>query len=307
MMTKRDFAFPSKDGVHEIHAVEYRDESVEAIGVLQLIHGMAEYIERYVKVAEYFTARGYIVVGDDHLGHGLTAKEKSDYGYFAPQHGDDFIVDDEISLTKLIAEKYPELPYYVLGHSMGSFILRNYLCKNQTKIQGAIICGTGDQPEVTLLAGKMLAGIMKLFGMERKPNAFLDKIGFGAYNKKTEKRTAFDWLCTDESVVDAYLADPLCGFLFTTNGFATMFELIHKLHNRAYLAQMDKQLPILFIAGTDDPVGNYGAAVQSVYKLFQDLSMADVDIKLYDGMRHEILNETEKEKVFQDVYQWMTK
>lgn len=307
MVNRTYFTFPSRDGFHTIHAMKWQSDEVEPIGILQLVHGMAEYIARYEETAVYFAEKGFIVVGDDHLGHGDTAKEYGDYGFFCKNDPVTVLVRDEHRLKKIIQKEHEGLPYFILGHSMGSLILRNYLCRYGSGINGAVVCGTAHHGRMSLFAGKILTGFLKMAGKEKNKSAFLDEIMFGSYNKRTEKRTEFDWICSDERVVDAYMNDPGCGFLFTVNGFDTILELVKKLNKRSYLEKMPKKLPVLFIAGTEDPVGNYGKSVQDVYDTFLHLDLTKVQIKLYNDARHELLNEKQKMQVYEDVSNWLSK
>ena len=305
MVNRTYFTFPSRDGFHTIHAMKWQSDETEPIGVLQLIHGMAEYIARYEEVAVYFANQGFIVVGDDHLGHGDTAKEYGDYGYFCRKDPVTVLVRDEHRLKKIVQKEYEGLPYFILGHSMGSLILRNYHCRYGSGIDGAIICGTAHYSKMSIFAGRILTGIMKLAGKDRNKSALLDDLLFGAHNKKTEKRTSFDWICSDEAVVDSYMNDPGCGFLFTVNGFDTLMGLVKELNKRSNLEKMPKELPVLFVAGTEDPVGNYGKAVQEVYDSFLNLDLTKVQIKLYNDARHELLNERQKMQVYEDISNWL--
>lgn len=307
MVNRTYFTYPSRDGLHTIHAMKWQSDEAEPIGVLQLIHGMAEYIARYEETAVYFAKQGFIVVGDDHLGHGDTAKEYGDYGYFCRRDPVTVLVRDEHRLKKLVQKEYQGLPYFILGHSMGSLILRNYLCRYGSGIDGAVICGTAHYGRGIIFAGKLLTGVMKLAGKSKNKSAFLDEVMFGAYNKRTDKRTSFDWICSDEKVVDAYMNDPGCGFLFTVNGFDTLIGLVKELTRYSYLKNMPKDLPVLLIAGDEDPVGNYGKSVQTVYDAFLNLGMTKTQMKLYHGARHEILNEKQKTQVCEDVSHWLTK
>lgn len=307
MVNRTYFTFPSRDGFHTIHAMKWQSDEVEPVGILQLIHGMAEYIARYEEVAVYFAEKGFIVVGDDHLGHGDTAKEYGDYGFFCKNDPVTVLVRDEHRLKKIVQKEHEGLPYFILGHSMGSLILRNYLCRYGSGIDGAIVCGTAHYGRLALFAGKLLTGILKLAGKEKNKSACLDEVMFGSFNKRTEKRTAFDWICSDERVVDSYMHDPACGFLFTVNGFGTLVELVKKLNKKSYLSKMPKKLPVLFISGNEDPVGNYGKSVQDVYDTFLHLDLTKVQIKLYNDARHELLNEKQKMQVYEDVSNWLFK
>ena len=307
MVNRTYFTFPSRDGFHTIHAMKWQSDEVEPVGILQLIHGMAEYVARYEEVAVHFAEKGFIVVGDDHLGHGDTAKEYGDYGFFCKNDPVTLLVRDEHRLKKIVQKDHEGLPYFILGHSMGSLILRNYLCRYGSGIDGAVICGTAHYGRLSLFVGKLLTGILKIAGKEKNKSALLDEVMFGSFNKRTEKRTAFDWICSDERVVDSYMNDPSCGFLFTVNGYDTLIELIKKLNKRSYLSKMPKKLPVLFISGAEDPVGNYGKAVQDVYDTFLHLDLTKVQIKLYNDARHELLNEKQKMQVYEDVSNWLFK
>lgn len=307
MVNRTYFTFPSRDGFHTIHAMKWQSDEVEPVGILQLIHGMAEYVARYEEVAVHFAEKGFIVVGDDHLGHGDTAKEYGDYGFFCKNDPVTVLVRDEHRLKKIVQKDHEGMPYFILGHSMGSLILRNYLCRYGSGIDGAVICGTAHYGRLSLFVGKLLTGILKIAGKEKNKSALLDEVMFGSFNKRTEKRTAFDWICSDERVVDSYMNDPSCGFLFTVNGYDTLIELIKKLNKRSYLSKMPKKLPVLFISGAEDPVGNYGKAVQDVYDTFLHLDLTKVQIKLYNDARHELLNEKQKMQVYEDVSNWLFK
>lgn len=307
MVNRTYFTFPSRDGFHTIHAMKWQSDETEPVAVLQLVHGMAEYIARYEETAVYFAKKGFVVVGDDHLGHGDTAKEYGDYGYFCKKDPVTVLVRDEHRLKKIVQKEYEGLPYFILGHSMGSLILRNYLCRYGSGIDGAVICGTAHYGRLPVFAGKLLTGILKLAGKGRNKSALLDDLMFGSHNKRTDKRTSFDWLCTDEAVVDAYMNDPGCGFLFTVNGFDTLIGLVKALHKKSYLEKMPKDLRVLLIAGAEDPVGNYGKSVQEVYDAFLNLDLTKVQMKLYNDARHELLNEKQKQEVCEDISNWLFK
>ena len=307
-MQKKEFYFDSRDGVSKIHAVEWIPKQ-EPVAIVQIVHGMAEYIERYEELAEYLTGHGILVVGDDHLGHGKTAeKNQAPFGYFCKKDAATVLVRDEHRLKKLIEEQYPTVPYIILGHSMGSFITRNYLCRYGNGIKAAVICGTGDQAMGLVNMGLFLVKVTKLFKGEKHVAKFIDKMSFGSYNNRIEnKSTDYDWLSRNKENVEAYIKDPECGFIFTVNGFETLLTLVKRLKDKTYIEKMPKELPIFFIAGKEDPVGEYGEAVKRVYQQFQEIGMKDVSIKLYENDRHEIFNEDDKKMIFEDVYQWIVK
>lgn len=306
MVTKEEFYYDSRDGEHKIHAVRWLPETPKPVCIVQIIHGMAEYIERYDELARFLAEKGILVVGDDHLGHGKTVRPGEAYGYFCKDDAATVLVRDEHRLKKITQEQYPGVPYVILGHSMGSFIARNYLLRYGTGIQGAIICGTGMQSKATLAGGRVAAAIQRIFCGDRHVSKLLDKMAFGAYNKRVgTPQTAYDWLSRNPNNVKKYMDDPLCGFVFTVNGFRTLFKLIGNLHDKEALSGMPKSLPVFFIAGEADPVGNYGESVKKVYQSFQDMGMEKVQLKLYPEERHEIFNEEARQDIYMDVYRWL--
>lgn len=305
MVKKEEITFDSRDGKSKIHALRWVPEG-KIVCIVQIVHGMAEYIERYDALAQYLGEKGILVTGDDHLGHGKSVGKDGIYGYFCDQDPATVVVRDVHRLKKITQEEYPGIPYVLLGHSMGSFILRNYLFKYGTGIQGAIICGTGSQPKVLVKFCRLIAAVQGLFLGEKHVAKMIDHLAFGSYNKKIpDAKTAFDWLCTDEKVVDAYMSDDLCGFTFTVNGFKTLFTLLDRLNQEENLNAMPKELPVHFIAGDMDPVGNYGEGVKKAYKDFEKAGMKKISLKLYAGGRHELLNEKNKQQVYEDIYPWI--
>lgn len=305
MIKKEDFYFDSRDGEHKIHAIRWIPEE-RPVCIVQIVHGMAEYIDRYDEFARYLADKGIMVVGDDHLGHGKSVRPGEKYGYFCKADASTVLVRDEHRLKKITQKQYAGVPYIILGHSMGSFIARNYLFRYGTGIDGALIVGTGMQSKPILLCARILAGIDgALFGADHI-SKFVDKAAFGVYNKKIDSpKTPFDWLSRNEDNVRRYIDDPMCGFIFTANGFQTLFRLIRNLHDVEKLKKMPRSLPVFFLAGADDPVGDYGRSVERVYKSFQELGMENVQMKLYPKDRHEILNEVDREDIYGDIYRWI--
>lgn len=305
-MRREDFEYDSRDNRTKLHGVRWiPDESPKCI--VQIVHGMAEHVERYEDFAKYLCEKGILVTAEDHLGHGKSAVEGKP-GYFCKQDPATVVVRDVHRLKKMTQELYPGIPYYILGHSMGSFILRNYLCKYGKGIDGAIIMGTGMQPKIMVLGLKILSGLSCFFGKASKPCPFVNQIAFGAYLKRIpQHRTDYDWLTKVDSVVDKYIEDPMCGYIFPGNGFKTLGELIWRLHKDSYISKMPVTLRVLITSGAEDPVGDYGAGPKRVYDEFIAQGMQRVDFKLYDGDRHEILNETDHETVYADLYAWITK
>lgn len=268
---------------------------------------MAEYIDRYDAFASYLCGQGYLVAGEDFLGHGQTALSERDLGYFAGQDPATVLVRDVHRLKKTVQALWPGIPVYIIGHSMGSFVVRNYLCRYGTGIGGAVVMSTGMQPLALLRLSKLIAGLQGALMGERHKSGLINFLAFGSYTKKIPKaRTPMDWLSVSEANVDRYNEDPLCGFTFTVNGFKTLFELIYRLHDRKNLEKMPKDLPVLFVAGDADPVGDYGKAVESVYRTFrEELGMRDVELHMFAGDRHELLQEDDKEDVYRVIGTWI--
>lgn len=306
MAIKREFTYPSGDGRTKIHAVEWKPEKGRPQAVLQIFHGMVEYVERYEDFAAYLAEKGFLVIGNDHLGHGASVVSKEDWGYFAEENGNEILLKDVRSLHKRTAKRYPELPYFILGHSMGSFLLRQYICRWGGELDGTIIMGTGMQPLPALRFGQKLCRTAAKFRGWRYRWRFVDKLAFGSYHKHfPNARTKRDWLTKDPKVIDAYLGDERCCFLFTLNGYYNLFRSIEDAENPERLRQMPKDLPVLFVSGAEDPVGNFGKGVEQVRKLFEAVGMTDVTWILYENDRHEILNETDRASVYRDLYAWL--
>ena len=274
-------------------------------GVVQLIHGIAEHVERYDGFASYLNTLGYLVVAQDHMGHGKSGGNALARGYF---FGGWFAAaDDTYQLLKDTMSKYPAMPYVLFGHSMGSFLARTILAKYpDSGISGCIICGTGWMPDAVLGMGKSTANmICKLCG-EENPSKLLQSLMFGSYNKRVEHpRTSFDWLTRDAHMVDAYVSDPNCGFVASAGLARDMLTGMQYIQKPETLSQMNHDLPVLFVAGSDDPVGNYGVGVMDAVDEFKKAGMQNVSSKLYPLCRHEILNEINKDEVYQDIGIWI--
>ena len=300
-MQTTEIYFTSNDGKSRIHAVEWIPDG-RPKAILQLVHGMAEHIERYGDFAAFMTEHGYLVVGDNHLGHGKSVGENGQKGYFCEGDAASVLVRDEHKLHEVVEGEYPGIPYFILGHSMGSFITRNYLTEYGHEVQGAVIMGTGMQPKALLALSKTLAKAEKLFKGDTHVSTFIDKLAFGGYYKKIPNYTMKnEWLTSNLDAVQKYNDDPDCGFTFTVNGFSTLFELIWRLHDEERLAGIPKNLPMFFVAGAEDPVGNYGKGVKQAADTVRKAGVQDVTMKLYPGGRHEILNDREHGEVYEDV------
>lgn len=305
-MKKNEFRFPSSSGTVDIRSMEYVPEG-KIIAVLQIAHGMVEFIDRYENFAAFLASKGILVVGNDHIGHGGSVKSEEDWGYFG-ENGNRILLDDMHELTRLTKEKYPNLPYFLLGHSMGSFYARQYLGEFGNELDGAIIMGTGLEPLFVVKGGMFLCKLIALFKGWRYRSNFVNQVAFGSYGKKFEPlRTRADWLSKDEALVDWYINEPRCSFLFTLNAYYSMFEGIARLHDKKLLEKVPKDLPIFFVSGEDDPVGSFGKEVVYSVETLKEVGVKNIDMKLYPNDRHEILNETDKETVYVDLYEWLMK
>ncbi len=306
MAQRIEFFYASRDGVTQIHATQWLPEERPAKAILQIVHGMKEYIDRYDSFARYIADRGFIVVGEDHLGHGRTATDKSDYGYFAANNAEIILVKDVHRLKKLVQEEHPGLPYFIYGFSMGSFIARQYLTMYGEGIDGAIIGGTGWYNGAALDFGKAVSALLGLIHSDRYVSKFLEKQIFGKYNDRIEnKRTDFDWLSTDDSAIDRYVKDKWCGFPFTVNGYATLFKIIKYVQKPENAKRVPHNLPVIFMSGLEDPAGSYGEGVKKAARHYMLNGMENVSIKLYENMRHELHNETKKHIVYLDILEWL--
>lgn len=307
-MKREEFYFDSRDNSSKIHAIRWTPASGNVVGVVQIVHGMAEYAGRYEELAKFLTGRGFVVTGEDHLGHGKSVGENGIQGYFCEQDPATVVVRDVHRLKKMTQELYPGVPYFILGHSMGSFILRNYICRYGTGISGALILGTGMQPGPLLAFAKALTAIVGVFKGQKQPSRFINNCAFGSYNKRiSNSETPFDWLSRDTERVQAYIADEDCGFIFTVNGFKTLFTLISRMKSKKNLKNIPSKLPIFMASGEDDPVGDYGRGVQKAYDSLKNTGVEDITLKLYPEDRHELINEPDRETIMEDIADWLMK
>lgn len=308
MSLVQDFSLPSSDGVHALHVREWLPETENPKAVVQLVHGIAEHIGRYDPFARFLAGQGYYVCGDDHLGHGATAAGPEELGYTCGSGGWDRMVQDVRLLREQVGKRFPGVPYVLMGHSMGSFLSRTYLIRYPGTVDACILSGTGQQAPALVAVGRLIARLEKARLGEKGRSSLIQKLCFGAYNNRFRPvRTANDWISRDEAVVDAYNADPFCQFWPTVTLFGNMMDGIRFIQAPEHLKQMDVNTPILFFSGDQDPVGDAGAGVKKAYQSFLNAGCQKVELKLYPGGRHEMLNETNREEVFADVLAWLEK
>lgn len=274
--------------------------------VIQIVHGMAEYIDRYDDFARYLVGRGFVVCAEDHVGHGDSANGPEDYGHMPLKGGKNVVVGDVHTLHSMVARAFPGVPYVLYGHSMGSFIARSYIARYGDELDACVLSGTGNVPANLSKMGNSLARFIASIKGERYRSKLIDNMGAGAYGKKIENaRTPLDWLSTDPEVVDAYIADDKCGFMFTVGGYATLLDLTAEVVTPECAERVPKNLPIFLVAGDGDPVGDMGEGVKAAAELLRGAGVQTVDCKIYSGMRHEIHNEKGKEQVYDDIATWI--
>ena len=301
-----EFFFPSSDGRTLIHVNQWTPANREVAGVVQIAHGVAEYGARYAPFARFLCERGFVVVANDHLGHGQSLIEGAPMVYLGEKDGWWHVVDDMEELRRRTAKLFPRKPYFLFGHSMGSFLSRTHLIRYPGRLDGCVLCGTGHQPRAVIAGGKLVADMeIRRLG-KRAYSVRADDLAFGAYNRSfAPARTRFDWVSASEENVDAYIADPLCGGDTSLGLFRDMLDGLSCITRQSNMNKMDKELPVFFIAGDQDPVGDMGKGVRRACDCFRRAGIRDLSIKLYPGLRHEILNEASRLYVYQDVLDWL--
>lgn len=309
-MTKEEqFGFASKDGKTTIHAVKWIPQSGAYKAILQITHGMVEYIGRYQPFAEYLNEQGFLVVGHDHLGHGASVVSEDDWGYFAKENPSDVLVEDMHRLRTIVQGENPGIPYFMLGHSMGSYMLRKYLCLHHEGVSGAVIMGTGCMPDGLMKLGLFLCKVIGTVRGWHFRSKFLQSISYSKPYKKFDlygEDYANSWLSKNVENVKAYYADPRCTFLFTVNGYRGLMEAVLFDNQTEHIQKVPNDLPLFFVSGADDPVGDLGVGVKKVYAMYQAAGLTDLTYRLYENDRHEILNETDREAVYADIASWLT-
>ena len=305
MPTFKDFYFNSSTGKNKIHARMCVPDA-EPRAIVQIIHGIAEYIDRYDEFMSFLADNGIIAVGTDHLGHGKSIESDEQTGFFAYDNGWDYVVRDEEVLRLAMHENYPELPIIVFGHSMGSFMTRTLLIRYPDAFNAAIISGTGNQGAALVNGGLFMGNLVTGLKGAHHYSKFLNNLAFGSYNKIYDNpKTEYDWLSRDEANVQKYIDDPLCGFIPSCSLFRDMMTGVKFITNKKNLTAMNKNMPVYFMSGDMDPVGECGKGVQKAYNNFLEAGMKDVSIKLYPGGRHEMLNEINKDEVYTDILAWL--
>ena len=301
---KRNISFKSSDGHTEIAAYLYTDDTCAPRAVVQISHGMCEYVGRYDDFAAYLCGQGYAVCGNDHLGHGASA-DGGTLGYFADRGGAALVLEDLHRMNEIAHREFPGLPVILFGHSMGSFFARWYAARWPETIDGLVICGTGGPNPLGGVGLALTALLTRLRGPKYR-SQLINKMAFGAYLKRIQNpKTPYDWITRDEKIVQAYAADPHCTFIFTVSAFHDLMTALDQVSSPHWAASLPKELPVLIISGEMDPVGDYGKGVRKVYDWLQAAGMKNLRMILYPSARHEVLNELCRDRCYQDVAAWL--
>ena len=300
----RDITFPSSDGKNTIHAELFIPSDNNIKGVVQISHGMMDYIGRYQGMADALCKAGFAIAGNDHLGHGDSVATPDDYGFFASKGGYRYVIDDVKKLNDLIRKEIPGVPVVLLGHSMGSFIARLYALDYRDSIDGLIIHGTAG-PNPATGAGKLLVKILRAIKGERHRSKFVCSLADGGYNKGFDPAEGSGaWLTRDPSMVADRVGNPKNDFIFTLAGYEDLFNFLGNCNSSSWFRQFPKDLPTLVISGKEDPVGGFGKGVQYVYDNLAK-NGANVELKFFEGARHELFNETNRDEVFSYLVAWL--
>ena len=277
----------------------------ELKGIVQISHGMCEYIERYDEFANYLLEQGYVVAGHDHIGHGESVNDEKDRGFFAKENGYKYLVKDLHYMTKIVKKRYPNLPYFMLGHSMGSFISRCYIAKYGEELDGIILLGTMG-PQWAVDAGIQLADRLIQKRGEMYKSKKLDQLCFEFANMKFEPViTKYDWTCRDKEVVQNHMNDKKMSFIFSVSAFKDLFYLVKYCNDEKFIKNTPKILPMLIMSGDMDPVGEDGDGVKKVYELYKKIGVKDITFKLYKNCRHELLNEINRDEIYKNILDWI--
>ena len=307
-MNKTEFTYPSSDGKNTIHAIRWEEEGVMPRAILQMTHGMIEYIDRYQPLAEYMVAQGYLVVGHDHLGHGDSVKDQGEWGYIGTgSHPEDYLVADIQALRESMQKEYPNLPYFLLGHSMGSYVLRKYLTRHGEGLAGTIIMGTGFENPLIVRYAVLMSKLISFFKGDHYRSKYLRNLSYTKYYKEFSldgSQPTQHWLTQSVDILKRYVTEPRCTFMFTANGYLALYNTVVFVCTTSHIAEIPKDLNILVLSGERDPVGSCGIGVKHFVDVLKTTGHANVTCKLYKGDRHELINEPDRQTVYEDIAAW---
>ncbi|HBG3820220.1 TPA: lysophospholipase [Clostridioides difficile] len=300
-----NFTFKGEEGL-DIYTYKWEDENIKKPkAVIQIAHGMVETAQRYETFAKVLTKNGYIVYINDHRGHGKTAKIIENVGHLAEKEGFRCLVEDMYTLTNIIKKENEDLPIYLFGHSMGSFASQRYIMDYSNNLSGLILCGSnGKQGIILNLAHLIINREIKKYGRRSKSNKINNLIFSGEIIRRNEK-TKFDWLSRDKEQVEKYINDPFCGVVCSCGFFYDLVQGLKEIEDKENLKKVPLDIPIYIISGDKDPIGKNGKGVLRLRDRYIKLGVKDVTCKLYKDGRHELLNEINREEVFEDIICWL--
>ncbi len=272
---------------------------------IQIAHGMAEHIGRYAPLADELVARGYAVYGNDHRGHGGSVPEGEEPGHMG-ENGFDRSVEVVHRLAQRVAKEHPGVKHVLFGHSMGSFMVQRILYTHPDDADAAVLSGSNGKPPPIAAAGRLVARLERMRLGARGKSKILDALSFGDFNKKfAPNRTGFDWISSDPAQVDIYIDDPMCGFVCSTQSWIDLLDALPTLTAKENVARIPKTMPIYVFSGSADPVGDSGRGVTKLVDAYRAAGLRNVDVKLYEGGRHEMLHEKNADEVVRDLLAWI--
>lgn len=306
---RREFFYPSSNGGHDIFACTWSEKGREHFkGIVQIAHGMSEHIIRYESLAIYLVKQGYLVCGNDHRGHGQSVESEDDFGYFGDEDENwHFLIKDMYSLMKRVQKENEKTKYFLLGHSMGSFLARAFIAEYGEFLNGVILMGTSSGHRFIDAAIAIANESVRHRGGKTR-GGYINKLMVDFFNVRClPVKTAYDWISSDHKVVDAFMKDERCAFMFTYSGYRDLFNLLKSVNLKSWYDKVPKNLPIFLISGEEDPVGDYGRGVKKVYEHLLAHECKNVSIKVFKNMRHEIINEKGKCLAYREISQWLRK